>query len=259
VSYQDILYEVRDHVAWLTINRPQRRNAFRPETVDELIAAFRAAWADRDVGVAVLSGAGGTFCSGGDQKARSDTGYGDRPGIGLDVAGLHGVIRSIPKPVVAMVDGYAIGGGHVLHVVCDLTIASDRAIFGQIGPKMGSVDPGFGTAYLARVVGEKKAREIWFLCRQYGAQEALAMGLVNKVVPADELEGEVEAWCRELNAMSTARPRWASPRSSCTTRARRDRKVATRSRRSVRPTSAASGAERGGPRDEGRPPRRACR
>jgi 2-ketocyclohexanecarboxyl-CoA hydrolase len=202
VSYQDILYEVRDHVAWLTINRPQRRNAFRPETVDELIAAFRAAWADRDVGVAVLSGAGGTFCSGGDQKARSDTGYGDRPGIGLDVAGLHGVIRSIPKPVVAMVDGYAIGGGHVLHVVCDLTIASDRAIFGQIGPKMGSVDPGFGTAYLARVVGEKKAREIWFLCRQYGAQEALAMGLVNKVVPADELEGEVEAWCRELNAMS---------------------------------------------------------
>jgi len=202
VSYQDIRYEVRDQVAWLTINRPQRRNAFRPETIDELIAAFRVAWADRGVGVVVLSGAQGTFCSGGDQKERDATGYGGRPGIGLDVAGLHGVIRSIPKPVLAMVDGYAIGGGHVLHVVCDLTIASDRAIFGQVGPKMGSVDPGFGTAYLARVVGEKKAREIWFLCRQYGAQEALAMGLVNKVVPAAELQAEVEAWCRELNAMS---------------------------------------------------------
>jgi 2-ketocyclohexanecarboxyl-CoA hydrolase len=202
VSYQDILYEVRDQVAWVTINRPGRRNAFRPETVDELIAAFRAAWADRTVGVAVLSGAQDTFCSGGDQKERGEHGYGGRPGIGLDVAGLHGVIRSIPKPVVAMVDGYAIGGGHVLHVVCDLTIASDRAIFGQVGPKMGSVDPGFGTAYLARIVGEKKAREIWFLCRQYGAQEALAMGLVNKVVPAADLRTEVEAWCRELNAMS---------------------------------------------------------
>jgi 2-ketocyclohexanecarboxyl-CoA hydrolase len=202
VSYQDILYEVRDAVAWVTINRPRRRNAFRPETVDELIAAFRAAWADRAVGVVVLSGAEGTFCSGGDQKERSATGYGGRPGIGLDVAGLHGVIRSIPKPVIAMVDGYAVGGGHVLHVVCDLTIASDRAIFGQVGPKMGSVDPGFGTAYLARVVGEKKAREIWFLCRQYGAQEALAMGLVNKVVPAADLRAEVETWCRELNAMS---------------------------------------------------------
>ncbi|MEW6273120.1 MAG: enoyl-CoA hydratase-related protein [Thermodesulfobacteriota bacterium] len=202
MSYQDVLYEVRDQVAWVTINRPQRRNAFRPETVDELIDAFKQAWADRGVGVVVLSGANGTFCSGGDQKERGPTGYGDRPGIGLDVAGLHGVIRAIPKPVLAMVDGYAIGGGHVLHVVCDLTIASDRAVFGQVGPKMGSVDPGYGTAYLARVVGEKKAREIWFLCRQYGAQEALAMGLVNKVVPASELQAEVEAWCRELNAMS---------------------------------------------------------
>ena len=202
MSYQDILYEVRDQVAWVTINRPQRRNAFRPETVDELIDAFRTAWADRDAGVVVLSGAQGTFCSGGDQKERGATGYGGRPGIGLDVAGLHGVIRSIPKPVLAMVDGFAIGGGHVLHVVCDLTIASDRAIFGQVGPKMGSVDPGFGTAYLARVVGEKKAREIWFLCRQYGAQEALAMGLVNKVVPAADLQAEVESWCRELNTMS---------------------------------------------------------
>ena len=202
MSYEDILYDVRDQVAWITINRPERRNAFRPETVDELIDAFKRAWADRGVGVAVLSGANGTFCSGGDQKARGATGYGDRPGIGLDVAGLHGVIRSMPKPVIAMVDGYAIGGGHVLHVVCDLSIASDRATFGQVGPRMGSVDPGFGTAYLARVVGEKKAREIWFLCRQYGALEALAMGLVNKVVPAAELQAEVEKWCAELNTMS---------------------------------------------------------
>ncbi|MBM4242618.1 MAG: 1,4-dihydroxy-2-naphthoyl-CoA synthase [Deltaproteobacteria bacterium] len=202
MSYEDVLYEVCDQVAWITINRPERRNAFRPETVDELIDAFKRAWADRGVGVAVLSGANDTFCSGGDQKARGATGYGDRPGIGLDVAGLHGVIRSMPKPVIAMVDGYAVGGGHVLHVVCDLSVASDRAIFGQVGPKMGSVDPGFGTAYLARVVGEKKAREIWFLCRQYGAQEALAMGLVNRVVPAAELRAEVERWCAELNAMS---------------------------------------------------------
>ena len=202
MAYRDIQYETRDQVAWITIDRPQRRNAFRPETVDELIDAFRRAWADRGVGVAVLSGAGGTFCSGGDQKERTETGYGDRPGIGLDMAGLHGVIRNIPKPVIAMVDGYAIGGGHVLHVVCDLTVASDRAVFGQVGPRMGSVDPGFGTAYLARVVGEKKAREIWFLCRLYGAAEALAMGLVNKAVTAAELRTEVEAWCLEFVAMS---------------------------------------------------------
>jgi 2-ketocyclohexanecarboxyl-CoA hydrolase len=201
-TYRDVLYETNDQVAWITINRPERRNAFRAETVDELIAAFREAWADRGVGVVVLSGANHTFCSGGDQKERTASGYGGRPGIGLDVAGLHGVIRSIPKPVIAMVDGYAVGGGHVLHVVCDLTIASDRAIFGQVGPRMGSVDPGFGTAYLARIVGEKKAREIWFLCRQYSAQEALQMGLVNRVVPASELRSEVEAWCRELVAMS---------------------------------------------------------
>ena len=198
MSYQDILYEVRDQVAWITINRPERRNAFRPETVDELIDAFRKAWADRGVGVAVLSGAQGTFCSGGDQKARGATGYGDRPGIGLDVAGLHGVIRSIPKPVVAMVDGYAIGGGHVLHVVCDLTIASDRAIFGQVGPRMGSVDPGFGTAYLARVVGEKKAREIWYLCRRYSGAEAVAMGLANICVAPEQLDAEVQLWGEQL-------------------------------------------------------------
>jgi dihydroxynaphthoic acid synthetase len=202
MEYSDILYEVAAETAWITINRPERRNAFRPETVDQLIQAFRAAWADRSVGSVVLSGAGETFCAGGDQKERTASGYGDRPGIGLDMAGLHGVMRAIPKPVVAMVDGFAIGGGHVLHVICDLTIASDRAVFGQVGPRMGSVDPGFGTAYLARVVGEKKAREIWYLCRRYSAAEALAMGLVNKVVPAAELRAEVESWCRELNAMS---------------------------------------------------------
>ena len=202
MPYRDVSYEVSDSTAWITIDRPEVRNAFRSETVDELIDAFRTAWADPAVAVAVLSGAGGTFCSGGDQSARSDQGYGGRPGIGLDMAGLHGVLRSIPKPVIAMVDGFAIGGGNVLQVICDLTIASDRAVFGQVGPRMGSVDPGFGTAYLARVVGEKKAREMWYLCRRYSAAEALAMGLVNKVVPAERLRGEVTEWCAELAAMS---------------------------------------------------------
>src|SRR5581483_7808184 len=149
-----------------------------------------------------LSGANDTFCSGGDQSARGASGYGDRPGIGLDMAGLHGVIRAMPKPVIAMVDGFAIGGGNVLQVVCDLTIASDRAVFGQVGPRMGSVDPGFGTTYLARVVGEKKAREMWYLCRRYSAADALAMGLVNKVVPAAALRDEVSAWCAEIARMS---------------------------------------------------------
>jgi 2-ketocyclohexanecarboxyl-CoA hydrolase len=202
MAYQDILYEVADATAWVTINRPKVRNAFRPETVDELIDAFKAAWRDRSVAVAVLSGAEGTFCSGGDQSGRSASGYGDRPGIGLDMAGLHGVLRDIPKPVIAMVDGFAIGGGNVLQVLCDLTIASDRAVFGQVGPRMGSVDPGFGTAYLARIVGEKKAREMWYLCRRYSATEALAMGLVNKVVPAADLRAEVLDWCREIAAKS---------------------------------------------------------
>jgi 2-ketocyclohexanecarboxyl-CoA hydrolase len=197
---QDILYEKKDGVAWVTINRPQVRNAFRALTVDEMVEAFRDAWADSDVGVAVLTGAGDkAFCSGGDQKARSDGGYeGGKGGIGLDVASLHAVIRNIPKPVIAMVNGYAIGGGHVLHVICDLSIAADTAIFGQTGPRVGSVDPGFGTAYLARIVGEKKAREIWYLCKQYSAQEALQMGLVNKVVPAADLRHEVDQWCDEL-------------------------------------------------------------
>jgi len=186
-------------VAWITINRPEVRNAFRARTVDELIAAFRMAWGDPDVGVVVLTGAGEkAFCSGGDQKDRSAAGYSSSAGIGMDVHGMHGVIRNIPKPVIAMVNGYAIGGGHVLHVVCDLSIAADSAIFGQTGPRVGSVDPGFGTAYLARVVGEKKAREIWYLCRQYSAADALEMGLVNRVVPATELRAETERWCLEL-------------------------------------------------------------
>jgi len=199
MAFDDILYEKKEGVAWITINRPERRNAFRARTVDELVATFRDAWADPDVGVAVLTGAGDkAFCSGGDQKERSDAGYGKGSGIGLDVASLHAVIRNIPKPVIAMVNGYAIGGGHVLHVLCDLSIAADTAIFGQTGPRVGSVDPGFGTAYLARIVGEKKAREIWYLCRQYSAQEAQAMGLVNAVVPAAELRAETERWCQEL-------------------------------------------------------------
>jgi 2-ketocyclohexanecarboxyl-CoA hydrolase len=194
----DVLYEKRAGTAWITINRPERRNAFRGRTVHELIACFRDAGHDREIGVAVLTGAGDrAFCSGGDQKERDEAGY-----DATDVATLHGVIRTIPKPVLAMVNGYAIGGGHVLHVVCDLSIAADTAIFGQTGPRVGSVDPGFGTAYLARVVGEKKAREIWYLCRQYSAAEALAMGLVNKVVPAAALRAEVEAWCGEILAKS---------------------------------------------------------
>jgi len=199
MAYDDILYETRDGVAWITINRPDLRNAFRARTVDEMIHAFRAAWADRDVGVVVLTGAGDkAFSAGGDQRERDAGGYGTAGGIGMDMHGLHGVIRAIPKPVIAMVNGFAIGGGHVLHVLCDLTIAADTARFGQVGPRVGSVDPGFGTAYLARIVGEKKAREIWYLCRQYTAAEAQAMGLVNAVVPAAQLRAETERWCREL-------------------------------------------------------------
>ncbi|MCW5892899.1 MAG: enoyl-CoA hydratase/isomerase family protein [bacterium] len=197
--YTDIRSETTDGIAWITIDRPDVLNAFRARTVDELIHAFRAAWHDPAVGVVVLTGAGErAFSSGGDQSERGSDGYGTGAGIGLDVHGLHGVIRAIPKPVIAMVNGYAIGGGHVLHVLCDLSIAADTARFGQVGPRVGSVDPGFGTAYLARVVGEKKAREMWYLCRQYTAAEALAMGLVNAVVPAAELRAETERWAREL-------------------------------------------------------------
>jgi naphthoate synthase len=199
MAYDDILYEATDGIAWITINRPKVLNAFRGRTVDELIHAFRAAWHDADVGVCVLTGAGDrAFSTGGDQSERGEDGYGGGGRIGLDMHGLHGAIRAIPKPVIAMVNGYAIGGGHVLHVLCDLTIAADTAKFGQVGPRVGSVDPGFGTAYLARLVGEKKAREIWYLCRQYTAEQALAMGLVNAVVPAAALRDETERWCREI-------------------------------------------------------------
>jgi 2-ketocyclohexanecarboxyl-CoA hydrolase len=199
MAYEDLLYEMRDGVAWITMNRPAVRNAFRAKTVDELIHAFRAAWDDRDVGVVVLTGAGDkAFSAGGDQRERTGAGYGGAGGIGIDVHGLHGVIRAIPKPVIAMVNGFAIGGGHVLHVVCDLTIAADTAIFGQVGPRVGSVDPGFGTAYLARLVGEKKAREIWYLNRRYSAAQAVEMGLANIAVPHDELDAEVDRWCKEL-------------------------------------------------------------
>ena len=199
MAYTDILYDKKDGVAWITINRPEVRNAFRTKTVAELTDAFTDARFDPAVGVAVLTGAGDkAFCSGGDQKERGGGGYatdGQRP---MDVEALHSAIRHIPKPVIAMVNGFAIGGGHVLHVLCDLSIASENAIFGQTGPRVGSVDAGHGTGYLARVVGEKKAREIWYLCRQYSAQDALAMGLVNKVVPLKDLRAEVEQWCREL-------------------------------------------------------------
>src|SRR6266851_7838315 len=198
MAYTDILYEKKNGVAWITINRPETRNAFRTKTVEELTDAFVDARWDRSIGVVVLTGAGDkAFCAGGDQKERGQGGYSpdQRP---MDVEALHSAIRHIPKPVIAMVNGFAIGGGHVLHVLCDLSIAADSAIFGQTGPRVGSVDPGLGTAYLARVVGEKKAREIWYLCRQYSAAEALAMGLVNRVVPAAELRAETERWCREL-------------------------------------------------------------
>jgi naphthoate synthase len=198
MNYTDILVEKKDGVAWITINRPQVRNAFRTRTVAELTDAFVDARWDPAVGVVVLTGAGDkAFCSGGDQKERGHGGYAtdQRP---MDVEALHTAIRHIPKPVIAMVNGYAIGGGHVLHVLCDLSIAADTAVFGQTGPRVGSVDAGHGTGYLARLVGEKKAREIWYLCRQYTAQEALAMGLVNKVVPLADLRREVEQWCREL-------------------------------------------------------------
>jgi naphthoate synthase len=203
-TYQDILYEKADGMAKITINRPEVRNAFRPLTVREMIDAFDEAREDPEVGVVILTGAGDeAFCSGGDQRVRGSAGYvGDDQVPRLNVLDLQKRIRAIPKPVVAMVAGYAIGGGHVLHVVCDLTIAADNARFGQTGPKVGSFDGGFGASYLARIVGQKKAREIWFLCRQYDALQALDMGLVNAVVPLDRLEEETVAWCREMLAMS---------------------------------------------------------
>ncbi|TCS32891.1 1,4-dihydroxy-2-naphthoyl-CoA synthase [Paucimonas lemoignei] len=201
-DYTDILYEARDGVARITINRPEKYNAFRGKTCDEMIDALNRAGWDKSIGVIVLTGIGEkAFCTGGDQSAH-DGGYDGRGIIGLPVEELQGLIRDVPKPVIARVNGYAIGGGNVLVTCCDLAIASESAQFGQVGPKVGSVDPGFGTAYLARVVGEKKAREIWYLCRRYTAKQALEMGLVNAVVPPAELDAEVERWCMEILAMS---------------------------------------------------------
>ncbi|HEV2753772.1 MAG TPA: 1,4-dihydroxy-2-naphthoyl-CoA synthase [Solirubrobacteraceae bacterium] len=209
-EYEDIRYETSDPpasgIAKLTIARPEVRNAFRPQTVVELSQAFERAREDPEVGVIVLTGEGDqAFCSGGDQRVRGDQGYESDPGSGVGrfhVTDLHVQIRRLPKPVVAMVAGYAIGGGHVLHVCCDLTIAADNARFGQTGPRVGSFDGGFGASLLARQVGQKRAKEIWFLCRQYDARQALEMGLVNAVVPLGQLEEETVAWCREMLALS---------------------------------------------------------
>jgi 2-ketocyclohexanecarboxyl-CoA hydrolase len=201
-NYRDILFDLRDAVAHITINRPEKYNAFTPQTCEELIDAFRRAGWDKSVAVIVLTGAGDrAFCTGADQSAHKGS-YGGRGTIGLPIDELQSLIRDVPKPVIARVQGFAIGGGNVLATLCDLTIASETAVFGQVGPKVGSVDPGFGTAYLARLVGEKRAREIWYLCRRYSAKEAYDMGLVNAVVPAARLDEEVERWCAELKERS---------------------------------------------------------
>jgi dihydroxynaphthoic acid synthetase len=199
-EYEDVRYEVEGPVAVVTINRPERYNAFRGQTIEELIAAFRAAWADKQVRAIIVTGAGDkAFCSGGDVKQRAETGdYGPTKSGLWEVNYLHKLIRDIPKPVIAAVNGVAIGGGHVLHVICDITIASETARFGQAGPKVGSFDAGFGTGFLARVVGEKRAREIWYLCRQYDAHTAERWGLVNAVVPAEELMDEAKRWAAEI-------------------------------------------------------------
>lgn len=203
-EFTDIKFHKAEGIAKITINRPEVRNAFRPLTVIEMMQALEEARNDLEIGVIILTGEGEkAFCSGGDQRVRGDAGYKDDQGVHrLNVLDLQRQIRTCPKPVIAMVAGYAIGGGHVLHVVCDLTIAADNAIFGQTGPKVGSFDGGFGSSYLARMVGQKKAREIWYLCRQYNAQEALEMGMVNTVVPYAELEAETVQWCREILANS---------------------------------------------------------
>ena len=199
-EYSDILYEKLPGIAKITINRPECRNAFRPETVRQMSDALSDAERDSEIGVVILTGKGDkAFCSGGDQKIRGHAGYRDADGAeGLDVLELQRQIRRCPNPIIAMVAGYAVGGGHVLHIMCDLTIAADNAVFGQTGPKVGSFDAGFGAAYLARMVGQKRAREIWYLCRHYSAREALAMGLVNAVVPYEQLERETIKWCREI-------------------------------------------------------------
>ena len=201
-SFEDILYSEKDGVATITINRPEKYNAFRGKTCDELIQALHLAGWNSKIGVIVLTGVGEkAFCSGGDQSAQ-EGGYDGRGMIGLPLEELHSLIREVPKPVIARVNGYAIGGGNVLVTCCDLAIASENAIFGQVGPRVGSVDPGFGTAYLSRVIGEKRAREIWYLCRKYSAKQALEWGLVNAVVPAEELDEEVNKWCQEIIALS---------------------------------------------------------
>lgn len=204
--YQDITYHKGDGVARIAFNRPEIRNAFRPLTIDEMTEAVLDAWMDSDVGVVLLAGNGPSpkdgkyaFCAGGDQSVRGHAGYVGEDGVArLNVLQLQRYIRTMPKPVIALVAGYAIGGGHVLHVICDLTIAADNAIFGQTGPKVGSFDGGFGSSYLASIVGQKKAREIWYLCRQYSAQEALEMGLVNTIVPVEQLEDEGVKWAKEI-------------------------------------------------------------
>jgi naphthoate synthase len=203
-QYTDITYETAEGIGKITINRPEVRNAFRPQTTFELMDAFAAAREDRGVGVIILTGAGQeAFCSGGDQRVRGQAGYVGTDGVPrLNVLDLQRQIRTLPKPVVAMVAGFAIGGGHVLHLVCDLTIAADNAVFGQTGPRVGSFDAGYGATLMARIIGQKKAREIWYLCRRYSAAEALDMGLVNTVVPLDRLEEETVTWCREMLANS---------------------------------------------------------
>jgi len=201
-DYTDILYEQAEGeaLAKITINRPEVRNAFRPQTVHEMLDAFNRTKDNGDIGVVILTGAGGeAFCSGGDQSVRGKGGYVGKDGIPrLNILEVQRLIRTMPKPVIAMVAGYAIGGGHVLHVVCDLSIAAENAVFGQTGPKVGSFDGGYGAGYLARIIGHKKAREIWYLCRQYNAQQALEMGLVNTVVPLERLEEETVQWAREI-------------------------------------------------------------
>jgi len=203
-EFSDILYHKAEGIAKITINRPERRNAFRPQTVDQMIEALQDARNDSQIGVIILTGQGElAFCSGGDQKIRGNAGYADEKGVNkLNVLDFQRDIRTCPKPVIAMVAGYAIGGGHVLHMLCDLTIAAENARFGQTGPKVGSFDGGWGASYMARLVGQKKAREIWYLCRQYDAQQALDMGLVNTVVPLERLEEETVQWCREILANS---------------------------------------------------------
>lgn len=205
MQYKDIIYEVRDHHVRITINRPDVYNAFRYETIEELLHAFESAAEEKSVNTVVFAGAGEkAFCTGGDQKVHQsgDGQYGGRGVTGIRVPEFQTLLRDIPKVTLARVQGYSIGGGNVLASMCDLTIASENAVFGQVGPRVGSIDPGWGTAYLARHIGEKKAREMWFLCRRYSAKEACDMGLVNKVVPREQLDAEIDQWCEEINAMS---------------------------------------------------------